>query len=151
MILDSQKSGRKKYMLYDKLTESLEIENVSIAPVEVVDTVTSIGDTSINTNIDVDYIKTRSNLHALSEKLNTLIDSAINVAEASETPRAYEVAGGLVREAVELNLSIIKLTGEVKKVKGLNGATNNNTTNNSIFVGSTAALLKHLSKQNKNG
>jgi hypothetical protein len=136
--------------IFDKLTESLDIENVSITPVEVVDAepiTTTIGDTSINTNLDVDYVRTRSNLHALSEKLNGLIDNAIDVAQASETPRAYEVAGGLVREAVELNLSLIKLANEVKKVKGLNGGNTNNTTNNSIFVGSTAQLLKFINKK----
>lgn len=136
-------------MLFDKISDSLGVENLAITPTTVVKDVeplVELGDTSISVNITADYIKTRSNLLTLSEKLNNLIDSAINIAEASETPRAFEVAGALFKTAADLNLDILRLTAETKKIKGLSNDTKSSTTNNAIFVGSTASLLKHLEK-----
>lgn len=132
-------------MLFDKISDSLGVENLAITPSIVVEKSVDVGDTSIQVNIDADYIKTRTNLLTLSEKLNNLIDSAINIAEASETPRAFEVAGNLFKTAADLNLDILRLSAETKKLKGLSSDTKV-TTNNSLFVGSTAELQKFLNK-----
>jgi len=132
---------------YDKISETLNVENsMAITPTVVVDN--ELGNTGDDVNLDADYIKTRSNLLTLSEKLNSLIDNAIMVAEASETPRAYEVAGGLLNNAIDVNMAILNLTEKKKKIKNMEVASQNtkNVTNNTLFVGSTAELLKHISK-----
>jgi Terminase DNA packaging enzyme len=137
--------------VFDKISDALNIDNTAtaITPVTVVPNITNdIGDMSMTTNIDADYILARSNLHNLSTKLNDLIDESMFIAVASETPRSFEVAGKLVDSAIALNLSLMKLNAETKKIQniGNNNTTNNNVTNNTMFVGSTHELLKCINK-----
>lgn len=134
--------------IFDKIAAALDVDNTVITPVVVMPSIaTDIGDISITTNIDADYILARSNLHNLSTKLNDLIDESVAVAVASETPRSFEVAGKLVDSAIALNLSLMKLNAETKKMQNIgNNTTNNNVTNNTMFVGSTAELLRHINK-----
>ena len=100
---------------------------------------------------DKDYQHVRASLYNLVDKMQEALDGALEVAQQSDHPRAYEVALNGAKNAAEV---VEKITDLHKKVKDLEvedvkvQATQNNTTNNVFMTGSTAELMKML-KENK--
>ena len=69
----------------------------------------------------------------------------MEVAEEGNSPRAYEVAGQLIKSVADTTDKLIDLQKKLKDVEEENSkTTNNSTTNNAIFVGSTTELQKML-------
>ena len=97
--------------------------------------------------IDKDYDYTRGNLYSLIEKGQEAINGIMVVAGESASPRAYEVAGQLIKSVADTTDKLLDLQKKVKDVKEENGSTTNNVTNNALFVGSTSDLSKILKKQ----
>ena len=97
--------------------------------------------------IDKDYDYTRGNLYSLIEKGQEAINGIMEVAGESASPRAYEVAGQLIKSVADTTDKLLDLQKKVKDVKEENGSTTNNVTNNELFVGSTSDLSKILKKQ----
>ena len=105
-------------------------------------------DDSVKINeIDKDYDYTRGNLYSLIEKGQEAINGIMEVAGESASPRAYEVAGQLIKSVADTTDKLMDLQKKVKDVKEENGSTTNNVTNNALFVGSTSDLSKILKKQ----
>ena len=96
--------------------------------------------------IDKDYDYTRGNLYSLIEKGQEAINGIMEVAGESASPRAYEVAGQLIKSVADTTDKLLDLQKKVKDVKEENGSTTNNVTNNALFVGSTSELSKMLKK-----
>ena len=97
-----------------------------------------------NKDIQKDYEYTRANLYSLIEKGQEAINGIMELAGESASPRAYEVAGQLIKSVAD---TTDKLADLQKKVKDLNEdtpKTTNNVTNNALFVGSTSELSKML-------
>ena len=95
---------------------------------------------------DIDFETGRKNLYNLIDKGNEAIDGILNLAKEGEHPRAYEVAGQLIKtvsETSEKLLQIQKMMDDLEDDKP-----KNQTTNQNLFVGSTAELQKLLKKQN---
>ena len=96
-------------------------------------------------DIKKDYEYTRANLYSLIEKGQEAINGIMELAGESASPRAYEVAGQLIKSVAD---TTDKLADLQKKVKDLEEestkTTNNNVTNNALFVGSTSELSKLL-------
>ena len=96
-------------------------------------------------DIQKDYEYTRANLYSLIEKGQEAINGIMELAGESASPRAYEVAGQLIKSVAD---TTDKLADLQKKVKDLEEestkTTNNNVTNNALFVGSTSELSKLL-------
>ena len=94
-------------------------------------------------DIKKDYEYTRANLYSLIEKGQEAINGIMELAGESASPRAYEVAGQLIKSVAD---TTDKLADLQKKVKDLEDestkTTNNNVTNNALFVGSTSELSK---------
>jgi len=90
-----------------------------------------------------DYEFTRSNLYTLIEKGQQAIDGILELATESEQPRAFEVAGQLIKSVGDVTDKLLDLQ---KKMKDLDSPTKkgNTTVNNALFVGSTAELSKFL-------
>ena len=93
-----------------------------------------------------DYEYSRANLYSLIEKGQEVLNGIMEVAGEGGSPRAYEVAGQLIKSVAD---TIDKLVDLQKKVRDLeedsgNKTTNNNVTNNALFVGSTSDLQKLL-------
>ena len=89
-----------------------------------------------------DYEYTRGNLYSIIEKGQEAIDGILELAQESEMPRAYEVAGQLIKSVSD---ATDKLMDHQKKLKDVNEETQSkgpNTVNNALFVGSTAELAK---------
>jgi hypothetical protein len=98
-----------------------------------------------------DYEITRAQLHNLVMKGQEAIDGILDVARSSDHPRAYEVAGQLIKNVADVADKLIDLQKKMKDIdeKPRSSPT---TVNNTMFVGSTselAKLLKQNSKQTK--
>ena len=96
-------------------------------------------------DIKKDYEYTRANLYSLIEKGQEAIDGIMELAGESASPRAYEVAGQLIKSVAD---TTDKLADLQKKLKDLeeDGSSKgpNSVTNNAVFVGSTSELQKLL-------
>ena len=86
-----------------------------------------------------DYSEVRTNLKDLIKIGENAVDGILNVASDTDLPRAYEVAGQMIKNLAEMNKDLIELHNKMKTIKKEDVTVNNNTTN-SIYVGSTSDL-----------
>jgi hypothetical protein len=99
-------------------------------------------------DIHKDYEYTRGNLYSIIEKGQEAINGILELAQETEMPRAYEVAGQLIKnvsDATDKLLDLQKKLKDVTKEEESKGPTN---VTNALFIGSTAELQK-LIKSNK--
>ena len=97
-------------------------------------------------DISRDYEYTRGNLYSIIEKGQEAIDGILELAQDSEMPRAYEVAGQLIKSVSDATDKLMDLQKKLKDVEE-ESTRKPTTVNNALFVGSTADLAKLL-KQN---
>ena len=98
-------------------------------------------------DIEKDYEYTRGNLYSIIEKGQEAINGILELAQDSEMPRAYEVAGQLIKSVSDATDKLMDLQKKLKDVEEETTQKGPNTVNNALFVGSTAELAKLL----KNG
>ena len=98
-------------------------------------------------DIEKDYEYTRGNLYSIIEKGQEAINGILELAQESEMPRAYEVAGQLIKSVSDATDKLMDLQKKVKDVNEDSPSKGPSTVNNALFVGSTAELAKLL----KNG
>ncbi len=98
-------------------------------------------------DIEKDYEYTRGNLYSIIEKGQQAINGILELAQDSEMPRAYEVAGQLIKSVSDATDKLMDLQKKVKDVNEDSPSKGPSTVNNALFVGSTAELAKLL----KNG
>ena len=97
-----------------------------------------------------DYEYSRANLYSLVEKGQEAVDGALDVAQQSDSARAYEVAGQLIKHVADTADKLVDLQKKMKEIDEVNTKQNTtNVTNNSLFVGSTSELQKMLKKTMK--
>ena len=97
-------------------------------------------------DVEKDYKYTRGQLYSLIEKGQEPINGIMEVAGESASPRAYEVAGQLIKSVADSTDKLMDLQKKMKDNDEDNLKTQGNVTNNSLFVGSTAELQKMLKK-----
>ena len=97
-------------------------------------------------DVQQDYETSRAQLHSLVMKGQEAVDGILDVARASDHPRAYEVAGQLIKHVADTTDKLIDLQGKMKELdkEDKKGPTN---VTNAMFVGSTADLQKLLKQQ----
>ena len=95
-------------------------------------------------DVSKDYDYTRGNLYSLIEKGQEAINGIMEVAGETASPRAYEVAGQLIKSVADTTDKLMDLQKKVKEVEEDTNKTTNNVTNNALFVGSTSELSKML-------
>ena len=102
-------------------------------------------DTPKKNEVEKDYEYSRANLYSIIEKGQEAINGIMEVAGESASPRAYEVAGQLIKSVADTTDKLMDLQ---KKVKDVNedAPKTNNVTNNALFVGATSELSKMLKK-----
>ena len=134
-------------------TKNLD-ETFNIAPTEVVEAdevKPAVGiqkpDRLTKNDIEKDYEYTRGNLYSIIEKGQEAINGILELAQDSEMPRAYEVAGQLIKSVSDATDKLMDLQKKLKDVEEETKVKGPNTVNNALFVGSTAELQKLL----KNG
>mgnify|MGYP001288163461 CR=1 FL=1 len=100
------------------------------------------------TDIRNDYEYTRGNLYSIIEKGQEAINGILELAQESEMPRAYEVAGQLIKSVADATDKLMDLQKKLKDVNEEQETKGPTTVNNALFVGSTAELQKLLKGQN---
>ena len=100
------------------------------------------------TDIRNDYEYTRGNLYSIIEKGQEAINGILELAQESEMPRAYEVAGQLIKSVSDATDKLMDLQKKLKDVNEEKESKGPTTVNNALFVGSTAELQKLLKGQN---
>ena len=132
---------------FDDLNDAFNVTGdiVSREVESIEEKVETIASSSVN-DLKKDYEYTRGNLYSIIEKGQEALNGILELAQESEMPRAYEVAGQLIKNVADATDKLIDLQKKLKdideqKVKGPTNVTN------ALFVGSTAELSKLL----KNG
>jgi hypothetical protein len=92
---------------------------------------------------DNDYKYQRENFYQLVERGQDAIDGILDLAREGEHPRAYEVAGNLIKQVADVTEKLGDLQAKMKKLKEVPNQGPKNVTN-ALFVGSTAELQKML-------
>ena len=98
---------------------------------------------SSDDDIENDYKYQRENFYGLVEKGSQAIDGILELAKEGEHPRAYEVAGNLIKQVAEVTEKLGDLQEKMRKLKEVPNSAPKNVTN-ALFVGSTAELQKML-------
>jgi len=95
-------------------------------------------------DIKKDYEYTRGNLYSIIEKGQEALNGVLELAQESEMPRAYEVAGQLIKNVADATDKLLDLQKKLKEVEEEKQSKGPSTVNNALFVGSTAELAKML-------
>ena len=127
---------------FEELDKALNTES-SIVDIDVKSSEVKIIKSTEN-DIQKDYEYTRANLYSLIEKGQEAINGIMELASDSDSPRAYEVAGQLIKSVGDVTDKLIDLQKKLKDVEETASKTTNNVTNNAVFVGSTSELQKLL-------
>ena len=129
----------------DKLNEILDITDKNV---EKIESKPIIPRPKEKDDIDSDYKYSRENLYSLVERGQDAIDGIVQLAKDTDHPRAYEVAGNLIKNVGEVTEKLLQLQEKMKKLNDEIVKTPNRVENN-LFVGSTAELQKLIKKNGK--
>ena len=130
---------------FDTLNDEFNVAGDIVQPEVVNKKIEKIKETSDDIKKDYDY--TRGNLYSIIEKGQEAINGILELAQESEMPRAYEVAGQLIKNVADATDKLMDLQKKLKDVEEDKQVRGPSTVNNALFVGSTAELAKML----KNG
>ena len=132
---------------FDDLNDAFNVET-DIVPAET----TKVQKKEVKSNddhIQKDYEYTRGNLYSIIEKGQEAINGILELAQESEMPRAYEVAGQLIKSVSDATDKLMDLQKKLKEVNEEEKIKGPSTVNNALFVGSTSELSKLLKSQTK--
>ena len=99
---------------------------------------------NVTNDVDQDYDYTRANLYSLIEKGQESLNGIMELAGESASPRAYEVAGQIIKSVADTTDKLMELQKKVKEVDEEKAKGPSQVTNNAVFVGSTSDLSKML-------
>ena len=94
---------------------------------------------------ETDYRYARENLYNLVERGQDAIDGILDLSKETESPRAYEVAGQLIKTVSDTAEKLIDIQKKLKDLEKENGV---KTQHNHLYVGSTSELQKFLKNKN---
>ena len=101
---------------------------------------------SIKHTVDADFDYARGNIIVAIEKGQEALSDMLQVAQQSQSPRAFEVVSDLVKTLSQTNKDLLELMKQKKIIENSDGP---KTVNNNLFVGSTTELLKLMKKQDE--
>ena len=139
-VLTHSPSGLWKCKVPPKDPCTFEIENVPAAEVQTVEAEL----VEREKDLQSDYEASRKNFYELVARGKEAIDGIMIVAQETEQPRAYEVAGQLIKTVTETNQQFMDLQKKVEEIKNMDKKLGNTNIENALFVGSTAELQKLL-------
>jgi hypothetical protein len=128
-------------MSEDVISKSLGINFIG-PPEEIKQTVT---DPKTEKSLDKDFEYAKDNIKMLISNGSEAIEEILKVAKAGDSPRAYEVVSQLLKTVADMNKDLLDLHQKAKAVKK-ETVNVKNTTNNSIYVGSTSELQDLINK-----
>lgn len=134
---------------FDDLNQTFNVDSEIVpvddkTPTEAIEKIASTVD-----DIKKDYDYTRGNLYSLIEKGQEAINGILELAQESEMPRAYEVAGQLIKNVADATDKLMDLQKKLKDIEEEKVGKGPTTVNNALFVGSTAELAKLLKQQSQ--
>ena len=124
---------------FDEIDEFLDVEPVDTSKENKIEKVEKKADSTL------DYEYSRGNLYSLIEKGQEALNGILEVAQGSDHPRAYEVAGQIIKSVGDTTDKLIDLQAKMKNLKK-EDKDSPKTVNNALFVGSTSDLSKLLKK-----
>jgi hypothetical protein len=125
----------------DGLNEVLDIDS------ELVEVPLKRKKVEVPTDAQDDYQYARKNLYDVIDKGNEALDYLLELAKASEHPRAFEVVGQITKTLVDANNNLLDLQKKIKDLSKDEDKPQNVT--NALFVGSTVELQKLLKGQDE--
>ena len=131
---------------FDELNDEFNVSPDVVQPEVVKDKIEKVRESVDDVKKDYEY--TRGNLYSIIEKGQEALNGILELAQESEMPRAYEVAGQLIKNVADATDKLMKLQKELKDVneESTKGPTN---VTNALFVGSTADLAKLLKSESQ--
>jgi len=132
---------------FDKLNDAFDVEDdIKSSSLDITSSeIEKVKEENLDKDdLKRDYEYSRGNLYSIIEKGQEALNGILELAQESEMPRAYEVAGQLIKnvaDATEKLIDLQKKLKEIDEVKSPKGPTN---VTNALFVGSTAELSKLL-------
>ena len=121
-----------------EITHEVEVE--SLKPVEVEN------ELDIKKDIRKDYQYSRGNIYSIVEKGQEAINDALEMAQETESPRAYEVTGQLIKTVADAAEKLLDIQKKLKDIEEIKDTGPSNVTN-ALFIGSTADLVKAMKQQ----
>ena len=135
-------------MKYDEIDDALDITPTEVKSEKIVKKEPEVTEvvTSTQEQLKKDYEYTQGNLYSLIEKGQEAVDGILELAQESDSPRAFEVAGQLIKHVGDVADKLVDLQKKVKDIEKDDGKSSKatNVTNNAVFFGSTADLQKFL-------
>lgn len=132
-------------MNFEDIDKALDIEPTEIKSEIVKSEPVPVLKTQDTEQLQKDYEYSRGQLYSIIEKGQEAINGILELAQESDSPRAYEVAGQLIKNVGDVTDKLLDLQ---KKMKDINqeqkGSAPTSVTNNAVFLGSTAELQKFL-------
>jgi hypothetical protein len=132
----------------EKLSELFDVDPIDLTVKEPLPVTTEVVDTTNAVETDTDYART--NIKQLIKKGTDAVDEILQVAKHSEHPRAYEVAGALIKSMADLNKDLLELQKRKRELqisgKEVGGSKDVNI-DKAVFVGSTAELMKLIKRE----
>ena len=139
--MDSQETQQQdktsKLSKFEGIEDALDVET-TIVPTEKA----PLAKPQENAQITKDYEYSRGQFYALIEKGQEAVDGILELAQESDSPRAYEVAGQLIKNVSDATDKLLKLQKELKELNAEEKSSTTNITNNALIVGTTAELQK---------
>ena len=138
---------------FDEIDDTLDIDRGAEIMKAPTNKPTRTSPTNIKSgkeDVTKDYEYSRAQLYSLVEKGQEAVDGALDVAQQSDSARAYEVAGQLIKHVADTADKLIDLQKKMKDIDEVKDSKTTNVTNNSLFVGSTSDLQKMLKDTLKN-
>jgi hypothetical protein len=124
--------------------DSSEIQKISHVDVDV-DVDVSVND--LKDDIRKDYKYSRGNIYSIIQKGQEAINGALELAQETESPRAYEVTGQLIKNVADATEKLLDLQKKLKDIEDVREIKGPSTVNNALFIGSTAELTKFIKSQ----
>lgn len=138
---------------YDKLNQTFDVDPIEVEKEKTtqIEKVEDQIERFKNSTEDIrkDYEYTRGNLYSIIEKGQEAINGILELAQESEMPRAYEVAGQLIKNVSDATDKLMDLQKKLKDINKEEEKKGPTTVNNALFVGSTADLQKMLKNVSK--
>ena len=121
------------------VSQELEPKSLKNVPLE-----NTIDTKSILSDIKKDYEYARGNMYSIIEKGQEALNGILELAQETESPRAYEVVGQLIKNVSDSTEKLIELQKKLKDLEEIKTSSGPTSVTNALIVGSTTELSKLL-------
>ena len=131
----------------DEIANSLGLDPIDTKEVEVLPSKPALvpSRTTVDDDqADRDFQYARDNFYNVIEKGSQALEEMLDLAKASEHPRAYEVVSTIMKTLVDANKDLVSMSDKKAEEKKADEGDGKQVTNNNLFVGSTAELQQML-------